>query len=142
MSPNPGRMCVCQGLPQADNPVIFSSACYWFAADMLLWLSSCWGWHQSLDGMLPELASPKTLLLTTLIIQLLVFQSRMAALLEPGLEDPVCRHEPTWQCVSSTGFCDAGTALPACRQPVLVSIHWKCSVFLPSRDSKVLRGDG
>lgn len=84
-----------------------------------------------------RLASPKILLLLNLIIRLVAFQSGMVARLEPGLEKPVCRHERTWQCGDSAGFCRPGTVWPACRQQLLGSLHWKCLVFLPFQDSEV-----
>lgn len=114
VSPDPGQMCVCQGLPQGDHSVIFSSTLLLVGGQ-----HGCCGflfagaWPQCLDDMLPELASPEILLLMNLVSRLVVFPSRMVALLEPGLEDPVCRHVWTWQCVNSTGFCNAGmTCLP------------------------------
>lgn len=92
-------------------------------------------------GHVARLASPKILLLLNLIIQLVAVQSGMVALLESGLEKPVCRHERTWQCVDSTGFCRPGMVWPTCRQQLLGSIHWKCLVFLPFQDSEVHGGD-
>lgn len=88
-------------------------------------------------GQVARLASPKILLLLNLIIRLVAFQSGMVALLEPGLEKPVCRHERTWQCGDSAGFCRPGMVWPACCQHLLGSLHWKCLVFLPFRDSEV-----
>jgi hypothetical protein len=80
----------------------------------------------------PEVASPRILLLMNLIIQLVVFQSRMVALLGSGPQDPILRHERTWQSVNSTGLGKTGMArlcVVLTRQQVHVSIRWKCFVF-------------
>lgn len=61
-------------------------------------------------GQVARRASPKILLLLNLIIRLVAFQSGMVARLEPGLEKPVCRHEPSGRGSVETALDSVGQA--------------------------------